>query len=33
MYKTKAYSAPSATSPLAADTIKRRDLTEHDLAW
>lgn len=31
MYNAKAYSAASATSPLAADTIKRRDLTEHDV--
>lgn len=31
MYNTKAYSAASATSPLAADTIARRDLTEHDV--
>ena len=31
MYHAKAYSAASATSPLAADTIARRDLTEHDV--
>jgi uncharacterized zinc-type alcohol dehydrogenase-like protein len=31
MYNAKAYSAASATSPLAADTIARRDLTEHDV--
>ncbi|BAU13008.1 alcohol dehydrogenase [Leptolyngbya sp. NIES-3755] len=31
MYKSKAYSAASATSPLAADTIERRDLTETDV--
>ncbi|MCT7979658.1 NAD(P)-dependent alcohol dehydrogenase [Laspinema olomoucense] len=31
MYKTKAYSAASATSPLASDTIPRRDPTEHDV--
>ncbi|MEG4574107.1 NAD(P)-dependent alcohol dehydrogenase [Microcoleus sp. N3A4] len=31
MYNTKAYSAASATSPLASDTIARRDLTEHDV--
>ncbi|MEG4580137.1 NAD(P)-dependent alcohol dehydrogenase [Microcoleus sp. MON1_C5] len=31
MYNTKAYSAASATSPLASDTIARRDPTEHDL--
>lgn len=31
MYKSKAYSAASATAPLAADTIKRRDLTETDV--
>jgi len=31
MYKSKAYSAASATSPLASDTIERRDLTEHDV--
>jgi alcohol dehydrogenase (NADP+) len=31
MYNAKAYSAASATSPLAADTIKRRDLTENDV--
>jgi uncharacterized zinc-type alcohol dehydrogenase-like protein len=31
MYNTKAYSAVSATSPLASDTIARRDPTEHDL--
>ena len=31
MYKTKAYSAASATSPLASDTIARRDPTEHDV--
>lgn len=31
MYNAKAYSATSATSPLASDTIVRRDLTEHDV--
>jgi uncharacterized zinc-type alcohol dehydrogenase-like protein len=31
MYKTKAYSAASATSPLAGTTIPRRDPTEHDV--
>ncbi len=31
MYKAKAYSARSATSPLAAATITRRDPTEHDI--
>ena len=31
MYNTKAYSAASAKSPLAADTIARRDLTQHDV--
>ena len=31
MYKTKAYSAVSATSPLARTTIARRDPTEHDV--
>jgi alcohol dehydrogenase (NADP+) len=31
MYKTKAYSAASATSPLASATIPRRDPTEHDV--
>src|SRR3954449_2324166 len=31
MYQTKAYSAASATSPLAATTIPRRDLTERDV--
>jgi alcohol dehydrogenase (NADP+) len=31
MYNAKAYSATSATSPLAADTIERRDLTETDV--
>jgi len=31
MYNTKAYSATSATSPLASTTIARRDLTEHDV--
>lgn len=31
MYNTKAYSAASATSPVAADTIARRDPTEHDV--
>ena len=30
MYKTKAYSAASATSPLASTTIPRRDPTERD---
>jgi alcohol dehydrogenase (NADP+) len=31
MYKTKAYSAAGATSPLAATTIPRRDPTDHDV--
>jgi alcohol dehydrogenase (NADP+) len=31
MYKTKAYSAASATSPLAHTSIPRRDPTEHDV--
>src|ERR1700688_5007305 len=31
MYKTKAYSAASATSPLAGTTIVRRDALEHDV--
>jgi alcohol dehydrogenase (NADP+) len=31
MYKAKAYSAGSETSPLARTTIPRRDLTEHDV--
>jgi D-arabinose 1-dehydrogenase-like Zn-dependent alcohol dehydrogenase len=31
MYNTKAYSAVSATAPLASDTITRRDPTEHDV--
>jgi alcohol dehydrogenase (NADP+) len=31
MYKTKAYSAASATSRLASTTITRRDPTEHDV--
>ncbi|MGA7415186.1 MAG: NAD(P)-dependent alcohol dehydrogenase [Bryobacteraceae bacterium] len=31
MYKTKAYSATSATSPLASTTVTRRDPTEHDV--
>jgi uncharacterized zinc-type alcohol dehydrogenase-like protein len=31
MYKTSAYSASSATSPLAATTIPRRDATERDV--
>jgi alcohol dehydrogenase (NADP+) len=31
MYHAKAYSAVSATSPLALTTIPRRDLTEHDV--
>ena len=31
MFHTKAYSATSATSPLAATTIPRRDPTEHDV--
>jgi len=31
MYKVKAYSAASATSPLASDTIPRRDPAEHDV--
>jgi D-arabinose 1-dehydrogenase-like Zn-dependent alcohol dehydrogenase len=31
MYNAKAYSAASATAPLASDTIARRDPTEHDV--
>ena len=31
MYNAKAYSAASATSPLASSTIARRDPTEHDV--
>jgi NADPH:quinone reductase-like Zn-dependent oxidoreductase len=31
MFKAKAYFAASATSPLAATTIPRRDPTEHDV--
>ncbi len=31
MYKTKAYSAASATSPLAQTSITRRETTEHDV--
>ena len=31
MYKAKAYSATSASSPLASATIPRRDATEHDV--
>ncbi len=31
MYKAKAYSAASATSPLAFDTIPRRDTTDRDV--
>ncbi|MBD2186168.1 NAD(P)-dependent alcohol dehydrogenase [Planktothrix sp. FACHB-1355] len=31
MYNAKAYSAASATSPLASDTIPRRDPTEYDV--
>jgi uncharacterized zinc-type alcohol dehydrogenase-like protein len=31
LYKTKAYSAASATSPLASTTILRRDPTDHDV--
>ena len=31
MYKTKAYSATGAASPLASTTIPRRDPTEHDV--
>ncbi|WP_437291336.1 NAD(P)-dependent alcohol dehydrogenase [Sorangium sp. So ce406] len=31
MYETKAYSAASATSPLASTRIPRRDLTDHDV--
>jgi uncharacterized zinc-type alcohol dehydrogenase-like protein len=31
MYKAKAYSAASATSPLSLDTIPRRDTTERDV--
>ena len=31
MYNAKAYSAASATSPLARTQINRRDPTEHDV--
>ncbi len=31
MYNAKAYSASSATSPLAPTTIARRDRTDHDV--
>jgi len=31
MYKAKAYSARSATSPLASTTVARRDPNEHDI--
>ena len=31
MYKTKAYAAASATSPLASTAISRRDATDHDV--
>src|ERR1035437_8809087 len=31
MYKAKAYSTASATSPLAGTTVARRDPTEHDV--
>jgi uncharacterized zinc-type alcohol dehydrogenase-like protein len=31
MHKAKAYSAASATSPLAPTTVARRDPTEHDV--
>src|ERR1700739_3563415 len=31
MYKAKAYSVASATSPFASTTIARRDLSEHDV--
>src|SRR5271165_7684853 len=31
MYKSKAYSAASATSPLASTTIPRRDATDRDV--
>ena len=31
MYNAKAYSAPSATSPLASTTITRREPTDHDV--
>jgi uncharacterized zinc-type alcohol dehydrogenase-like protein len=31
MFKTKAYSAGSAISPLASSTIPRREPTEHDV--
>jgi len=31
MFKAKAYSAASAASPLALDTIQRRETTEHDM--
>src|SRR3979490_1148872 len=31
MYKARAYSAASATSPFTSSTIERRDPTEHDV--
>jgi alcohol dehydrogenase (NADP+) len=31
MYKSKAYAANSATSPLVSTTVDRRDVTEHDI--
>ncbi len=31
MYKAKAYSVVSATSPFAPDTIPRRDATDRDV--
>ncbi|MEZ0300273.1 MAG: NAD(P)-dependent alcohol dehydrogenase, partial [Candidatus Methylacidiphilales bacterium] len=30
-YSVKAYSAAGATSPLAADTIQRREVTDRDV--
>ena len=33
MYNAKAYSAASATSPLAATTVARRDPTAHDVQF
>ena len=33
MYNTKAYSAASATSPLASTKIKRRDATARRSPW
>jgi len=31
MYEAKAYSARSATAPLASTTVARRDPSEHDI--